>query len=264
MPVAASTISLLMLSLDRFATVQHPRLAQLRQRRSLPIVLAFIAWISAILLSTPLLISTTNHHITTFDPITQNQSQPQINGMGVQSTAALRTEINTNDRYIGSTTVSPSLASDNGPETICLPNFGSAQIPSLFVIIYVIFTFLLPGIGVVLNHIGVHQKLCALSLTARAQFNELPLPMPILRRPTHMIIVTGMANAAADDEDSDETHQQRDERRQMMNSKQLKPTPRTPRYVMLARRAFLLLIFFFVCCALLSSCLPTKITKITH
>uniref|UniRef100_A0A1B0CHF6 Uncharacterized protein n=1 Tax=Lutzomyia longipalpis TaxID=7200 RepID=A0A1B0CHF6_LUTLO len=38
-------------------------------------------------------------------------------------------------------------------------------------------------------------KLCALSLTARAAHGELPLPMPILRRPTHMIIVTGMAPA---------------------------------------------------------------------
>lgn len=42
---------------------------------------------------------------------------------------------------------------------------------------------------------GVRKKLCALSLTARAAHGELPLPMPtILRRPTHMIIVTGMAN----------------------------------------------------------------------
>lgn len=40
---------------------------------------------------------------------------------------------------------------------------------------------------------GVRRKLCALSLTARAQHGELPLPMPtILRRSTHMILVTGM------------------------------------------------------------------------
>lgn len=42
---------------------------------------------------------------------------------------------------------------------------------------------------------GVRKKLCALSLSARAAHGELPLPMPtILRRPTHMIIVTGMPN----------------------------------------------------------------------
>ena len=41
--------------------------------------------------------------------------------------------------------------------------------------------------------LGVRRKLCALSLTARAQHGELPLPMPtILRRQTHMILVTGM------------------------------------------------------------------------
>lgn len=45
----------------------------------------------------------------------------------------------------------------------------------------------------ILHLTGVRRKLCALSLTARAQHGELPLPMPtILRRPTHMILVTGM------------------------------------------------------------------------
>lgn len=94
------------------------------------------------------------------------------------------------------------------------------------------FVFVLPGVGVILNHLGVRQKLCALSLTARAAHGELPLPMPILRRPTHMIIVTGMANAAAvrdDDDSSNDDNQQKDERRHMMDSTKLKPTPRTPR-----------------------------------
>lgn len=218
-----------MLSLDRFATVQHPRLAQLRQRRSLPIVLAFIAWISAFLLSTPLFITTiTNTLLNTAEP---NQSR-QINGMAFQS-VSLRNDININDKYLAATTASDSLAASNTTITLCQPNFGSSEIPSLFRYIYVVFAFILPGIGIVLNHIGVHQKLCALSLTARAQFNELPLPMPIFRRPTHMIIVTGMANAAADNDDddssNDKTNQQKDERRQMMNSTRLKPTPRTPR-----------------------------------
>lgn len=222
-----------MLSLDRFATVQHPRLAQLRQRRSLPIVLAFIAWISAILLSTPLLITTTaiTSNNTMLNTTEQNQS-PQINGMAFQSISLLN-DININDKYSASATDTDSLAASNTTVKICQPNFGSARIPSLFRYIYVVFAFILPGIGIVLNHIGVHQKLCALSLTARAQFNELPLPMPIFRRPTHMIIVTGMANAAADNEDddstNDENHEQKDERRQMMNSTRLKPTPRTPR-----------------------------------
>lgn len=55
---------------------------------------------------------------------------------------------------------------------------------------------------------GVRRKLCALSLSARAQHGELPLPMPtILRRPTHMILVTGMTpnglNVAAETSNDD-------------------------------------------------------------
>lgn len=80
-------------------------------------------------------------------------------------------------------------------KTLCEPNFGTMQMAGVFLTIYTLLVFILPGIGVILNHLGVHHKLCALSLTARAAHGELPLPMPIMRRPTHMIIVTGMANA---------------------------------------------------------------------
>lgn len=45
-----------MLSLDRYATVKHPRLAQLRQRRFLPTFLAFVSWTTAICVSVPILI----------------------------------------------------------------------------------------------------------------------------------------------------------------------------------------------------------------
>lgn len=61
-PVAASTISLLMLSLDRYATVKHPRLAQLRQRRFLPTFLAFASWITAICVSVPILLDGGMHY----------------------------------------------------------------------------------------------------------------------------------------------------------------------------------------------------------
>lgn len=121
----------------------------------------------------------------------------------------------------------------------CQPAFDSIHVQTIFFGFYAMLVFVLPGVGVILNHLGVHQKLCALSLTARAAHGELPLPMPILRRPTHMIIVTGMANAAAvhgggDDDDDDDSsnednNQQKDERRHMMDSTKLKTTPRTPR-----------------------------------
>lgn len=102
-----------------------------------------------------------------------------------------------------------------------------------FVAIHALFVFILPGIGVLLNHLGVRKKLCAVSLTARAAHGELPLPMPILRRPTHMIIVTGIANAAAvrddDDDSSNEDNQDKGEQRFMMDSTRMRTTPRTPR-----------------------------------
>lgn len=227
MPVAASTISLLMLSLDRFATVKHPRLAQLRQRRFLPYVLAFGSWTSAIIVSIPILIAyritTTGTH--TFD-------------LSVQSTIS---KTNHSVLTTTSTTIIDETSSiirnnftinDNASDT-CRPAFDSIHSQQIFFSLYIFFVFLLPGVGVILNHLGVRQKLCALSLTARAAHGELPLPMPILRRPTHMIIVTGMANAAAvrDDDDSsnEDNNQQKDERRHMMDSTKLKATPRTPR-----------------------------------
>lgn len=228
--MAASTISLLMLSLDRYATVKHPRLAQLRQRRFLPAFLAVVSWISAICVSIPILLgeeaSTLNNSttmITTTPKIPIELTASRF--ISAESDLKSNAQLTAIDREINETF----------PEArqICQSNFGPTQMPSIFLTIYTLFVFILPGIGVILNHLGVHQKLCALSLTARAAHGELPLPMPIMRRPTHMIIVTGMANAAAvrdeDDSTNDENNQQKDERRYMMDSTRLKATPRTPR-----------------------------------
>lgn len=121
MPVAASTISLLMLSLDRYATVKHPRLAQLRERRFLPIVLAFGAWFSAVILCVPILLA---YHITSRE--------------------------------------------DAMKKSFCKPDYGSAQQHIWFIVVHTLFVFIFPALGVILNHLGVRQKLCALSLTARA------------------------------------------------------------------------------------------------
>lgn len=121
MPVAASTISLLMLSLDRYATVKHPRLAQLRERRFLPVVLAFGAWFGAIILCVPILLA---YHITSRE--------------------------------------------DAIKKSLCKPDYGSAQQHIWFIVVHTLFVFIFPALGVILNHLGVRQKLCALSLTARA------------------------------------------------------------------------------------------------
>lgn len=194
-PVAASTISLLMLSLDRYATVKHPRLAQLRQRRFLPTFLAFASWFSAIFVSVPIFLESVSNAELVFNSTGVNYTAAQptdgfTNVLLIENEAKSST-INTNpfSEIIRSNETMPEVKS------LCQPNFGTLQMPSLFLTIYTLLVFILPGIGVILNHLGVHHKLCALSLTARAAHGELPLPMPIMRRPTHMIIVTGMANA---------------------------------------------------------------------
>ncbi|XP_028167908.1 galanin receptor type 3 [Ostrinia furnacalis] len=53
-------------------------------------------------------------------------------------------------------------------------------------------TYCLPVIVVTRCHWTVRVKLTALSLTARAAHGELPLPVPLMRRPTHVIIVAGV------------------------------------------------------------------------
>lgn len=191
-PVAASTISLLMLSLDRLFTVKHPKLAQLRQRRSLPSFLAFASWISAICVSVPILFENGFNFETMVNSTRTNQTQQELANILLSENVTKSSTITTN----------PVLSEPNNSngtihmaKTLCQLNFSTMQMPSVFLMIYTFLVFILPGIGVILNHLGVHHKLCALSLTARAAHGELPLPMPIMRRPTHMIIVTGMANA---------------------------------------------------------------------
>ncbi|XP_022915564.1 galanin receptor type 3 [Onthophagus taurus] len=63
-----------------------------------------------------------------------------------------------------------------------------------FLMVRVTFVHIVPACTVLACHLGVHAKLTALSLTARAKHGELPLPMPLLRRPTHVIIVAGISN----------------------------------------------------------------------
>ncbi|KAH8404399.1 hypothetical protein KR222_010642 [Zaprionus bogoriensis] len=160
MPVAASTISFFMLSLDRYATVKHPRLAQLRQRRYLHVSLAMLSWIASAAISTPFLFA---YKIIAKSVIVKGAGAP-------------------------GPTPSPIRIS-------CSSELGASATFMSFIIFHTIAVFVVPGVGVLLNHYGVRRKLCALSLTARAAHGELPLPMPILRRQTHMVIVTGCANA---------------------------------------------------------------------
>lgn len=126
----------MMLSVDRYVTVQHPRfLGGLHKR---PLLVAVIVWLTAAALTVPLL---------------------------------LLRSLPTTD--------------------CCLVDVKTACVVS-----YVAVVLVLPTIITMASHLSVRSKLCALSLTARAAHGELPLPMPLLRRPTHVIIVAGMANNA--------------------------------------------------------------------
>lgn len=75
---------------------------------------------------------------------------------------------------------------------------GSQLIPKnpwkkCIVLVRLTLVHIIPAVATLISHIGVHAKLTALSLTARAKHGELPLPMPLLRRPTHVIIVAGIS-----------------------------------------------------------------------
>lgn len=194
MPVAASTISFLMLSLDRYATVKHPSLAQLRQRRHLHSILAIVSWIGAGIICIPILLA---YRLTT-KLITKETSS-----------------------FI-----------HHKSYTTCHPDYGSSELQTSFIITHTILVFIFPGLGIILNHLGVRRKLCALSLTARAAHGELPLPMPILRRPTHMIIVTGMANAArgvVSNDSSEEDEERNGDDKNFMMETIIRTSPKSPR-----------------------------------
>ncbi|KAI8038262.1 hypothetical protein M5D96_008951, partial [Drosophila gunungcola] len=113
MPVAASTISFFMLSLDRYATVKHPRLAQLRQRRYLHVSLALLSWLASAAISTPFL---------------------STMGKG----------------GVASTTPSPISIS-------CTSDLGANAMFMSFILFHTIAVFVLPGVGVLLNHYGTHM-----------------------------------------------------------------------------------------------------------
>jgi len=65
-----------------------------------------------------------------------------------------------------------------------------------FTVCHLGLVYLAPCLTVAVCHFAVGHKLCEVSLTAAAARGQLPLPMPILRRPKHVIIVASLANDA--------------------------------------------------------------------
>ncbi|XP_068626902.1 gastrin/cholecystokinin type B receptor [Battus philenor] len=79
---------------------------------------------------------------------------------------------------------------------------------------HAVVTYCVPVIAVTRCHWAVRVKLTALSLTARAAHGELPLPVPLIRRPTHVIIVAGVGRERRDAVDVGDTR----------NKKKLQPS----------------------------------------
>lgn len=80
------------------------------------------------------------------------------------------------------TTSSPGAAASIPPCSSCPPLAAA----------HALVTYCFPVAAVARCHWAVHVKLTALSLTARAAHGELPLPVPLIQRPTHVIIVAGV------------------------------------------------------------------------
>lgn len=188
-PVAASTLSFFLLSLDRYATVKHPRLAQLRQRRYLHVSLAVFSWLTSAIVSVPFLFI---YKIVAKTVVMKNAS---ISSSSSSSSLSNIKSATSSTTLMATTTALTPSADFPNVSISCHSDPGANPVFVVFILIHTFIVFILPGLGVLLNHYGVRRKLCALSLTARAAHGELPLPMPILRRQTHMVIVTGVANA---------------------------------------------------------------------
>lgn len=197
-----------MLSIDRYSTVKHPRVLQLRKKHLIPILFALFAWLCAGLLSTPFLfIYQSQSHAQTVharppESITTNGTSSlahTTNPSQKQSLNPITATITTQQpqfRFHWNATRqnSHSRSLSAKRRQMCTHDLSTVSWYTSFILIHTVCVFIVPGFGILINHLRVRKKLCALSLTARAAHGELPLPMPLLRRPTHVIIVTGMAN----------------------------------------------------------------------
>jgi hypothetical protein len=78
----------------------------------------------------------------------------------------------------------------------CEETWASPVWRTSFTVCHLGLVYLAPCLTVAVCHFAVGHKLCEVSLTAAAARGQLPLPMPILRRPKHVIIVASLANDA--------------------------------------------------------------------
>lgn len=123
-----------MLSLDRYATVKHPRFTQLRQRQYLPSVLACISWIGAAILCIPFLLV---YKVT-------------ISSTSIPSSTSSRSPTTTMPFH------DDSVIND---KKLCVSDYGSDEWHIVFIVSYVGFAFIVPCFGIIFNHLGQRIKL---------------------------------------------------------------------------------------------------------
>lgn len=122
-----------MLSLDRYATVKHPRFTQLRQRQYLPSVLAFCSWFGASILCIPFLL---------VYKVSISSSMPASSS---------------NEHQLNPTTTTTFLFRDDSlinDKKLCISDYGSDEWHFMFIVSYVSIAFIVPCFGIIFNHLG--------------------------------------------------------------------------------------------------------------
>ena len=137
--MAASSLCLLSLSIDRYVTVKHPRLAQFRGRQFLPSILASISWIGGGVICIPLLIA--------YKIYTSKAST-------VATTTIASTSPSSGHQLISSTTFPYRDSNLINDKRLCVSDYGSNEWHIVFIALYVSFVFIIPMLGVIFNHIG--------------------------------------------------------------------------------------------------------------
>jgi hypothetical protein len=127
-----------MLSLDRYATVKHPRFTQLRQRQYLPSVLAFVAWAGASVLCLPFLLV----YKVTIPLLSTSPAPPPSSSNGHQLNPT--------------TTFTPRDGSLISDKKICISDYGSEEWHIVFIVSYVGLAFVVPAFGIIFNHLGLY------------------------------------------------------------------------------------------------------------
>lgn len=137
-----------MLSLDRYVTVKHPRLAQLRQRQFLPSILAFLSWIGSAILCIPLLL--------VYRVFTASSSSPSFKTTTTPYKASSTSSSTVTGHQLISSTTFPIYRDSNliNDKRLCVSDYGSSEWHIVFIVSYVSIVFIIPIIGVIFNHVG--------------------------------------------------------------------------------------------------------------